>query len=531
MSRTFWTSPRILIVLALACSLTSIYLSTRQLTWAANGLVSVDYPSDHIPFQSSTNAKMNLTADDTDQVTGIINVKRTPVTPPGQGVSPATTRQIMSAKPPATRRKKTAESPPSLDAFRAERAPILNETITGPPSKEKPVRIRVLLFVHQARRVTFRDGNDWAIGDEVLNICMDGWKRSPYFDLENATIVQDFHKEPDFVLREREDIVWVADIRRTLYQTTYTIPKQLLDAAEKTRRWQRENVINSTLKVVLMDYRDKAFPMRCSRGARDLVRLLGVNNVVSVVQQVMQGRSWNETAQFPILGSIWNNRKDVVCFGRATLRIPYTVRSDYAEAIQEMYQQHLQPTSRNVSSRTPVDTVRAVDVAHLWTSQEGAPNARLRNAVSDLVLSLNGTTLVGSKSPLRVVGSAVSGGSTDGRTKVSNNYAATLLTTKIVIVAQRDSWEDHYRLFEAICGGALVMSDPMITLPDDMSDGQHLVFYHSLDHLRGLLLYYLDPVHEEKRLQIARAGWNLAMARHRSYHWMEQLFFGRRLTP
>jgi hypothetical protein len=259
-----------------------------------------------------------------------------------------------------------------------------------------------------------------------------------------------------------------------------------------------------------------------------------VGNVVSVKQQVVERRHWNETAQFPSLGNFWNSSKDEACFGRPTLRMPYTVRSDYAQAVQETYHQYLNPEdSSNSASLLPPDTVRtSADVAHFWSFKKlGSHAAELRNAVTELVLSLNETTPFGSRlNPLRVIGGAVSKGLGHGRSKVSNNYLEALLTTKIVIVAQRDSWEDHYRLFEAISCGALVMTDPMLSLPDELVDGENIIVYHSLDHLRKLVLYYLDPAHNNERLQIAHAGWNLAMGRHRTYHWMEELFFGQRLS-
>jgi spore maturation protein CgeB len=155
----------------------------------------------------------------------------------------------------------------------------------------------------------------------------------------------------------------------------------------------------------------------------------------------------------------------------------------------------------------------------------------LRNAVTDLVVSLNGTTPFGSRlKPLRVIGGAVSGGSGIGRTNVSKDYLESLLTTKIVLLAQRDSWEDHYRLFEAISCGALVMTDPMLSLPDELVDGESIIVNRSLDHLRKLVLYYLDPAHNDERLRIARAGWKLPMGRHRTYHWMEELLFGQRIS-
>jgi spore maturation protein CgeB len=127
-----------------------------------------------------------------------------------------------------------------------------------------------------------------------------------------------------------------------------------------------------------------------------------------------------------------------------------------------------------------------------------------------------------------VVGNLVSSMGSVGRTSYQKDYIQALLTTKIVVVAQRDQWEDHYRFFEAIIGGALVMTDPMLTLPDGYVDGGNILIYQSLDHMRDLIIYYLE--HPEERLEIARKGWELAMNRHQTFHWMEETFFGKALS-
>ena len=138
--------------------------------------------------------------------------------------------------------------------------------------------------------------------------------------------------------------------------------------------------------------------------------------------------------------------------------------------------------------------------------------------------------LIGKSSSRKVnaIGDFVSSVGKYGRTSKQNTYIDTLLQTKIVVVAQRDSWEDHYRLFESIVGGALVMTDPMISLPEHYVNGTNIIVYNSLENLRSLILYYLE--HDQERIEIARNGWELALNYHRSYHWMERLFFGRKLT-
>lgn len=130
---------------------------------------------------------------------------------------------------------------------------------------DHPVRIRVLAFKHDVNRhapILFRKGPDAAFSDELVNIVMDGFHKSAHFEIVDATIVPDFKSSPDFVLKEDEDIVWVADMRRIVYKADYTIGVQLADAVNKTRQYQLEKFAASgrnipSLHVVLMDYRDK----------------------------------------------------------------------------------------------------------------------------------------------------------------------------------------------------------------------------------------------------------------------------------
>ena len=111
-----------------------------------------------------------------------------------------------------------------------------------------------------------------------------------------------------------------------------------------------------------------------------------------------------------------------------------------------------------------------------------------------------------------------------GRTSVHPEYAQKLLTSKIVVVAQRDEWVGHYRLLEALVSGALVLADVTQDLPKGLRHGQSLLVYHTLAEMRDLILYYLH--HSDERKRIATRGWEIAMGYHRSWHVMESLVFG-----
>lgn len=107
-------------------------------------------------------------------------------------------------------------------------------------------------------------------------------------------------------------------------------------------------------------------------------------------------------------------------------------------------------------------------------------------------------------------------------------YARLLSYAKIVVLAQHDEWEDQYLLYEALASKALVFSDSMLVKPDGLSNNTNIVIYDNLDHLHTLLTYFLG--HEKERSSIAKRGHELVMGRHRSWHRIEQVFFGRSYT-
>ena len=404
-------------------------------------------------------------------------------------------------------------------------------TQTGEPPLTK---IRKLLFDHHERHLSFRKGPTSAIGDEVLNINMDGFERSPYFEIIGTHVVPDFHDDPTFLLEEDEDVVWVVDMRRFLMHKSYSIHRQLVVLANSTLQYQDEKVRSKKLDrrprltVVMMDWRDRFRESTlCTEDTRELISMLGdTGSVRSVLQAVVKGRYWDDKLNFTVPGYVWDSGPDNECFGSNTLHLPYTVRSDYAEAVMQTIPKYSSP-SASTAGQNAADTLRHTDIAHFWPHKPGAPpvwHSRLRDLVTDVI------TEMAERESLKVIVDYVSEAAVVGRTSVSLNYVEALMTTKIVVLGQRDTYEDHYRLFEALIGGGLIMTDPMLSLPEGLVDKESIVVYKSLTELTELLAYYLNPVNKAERLAIARAGWNIAVSRHRTYHWMERLFFGRQIT-
>jgi len=166
-------------------------------------------------------------------------------------------------------------------------------------------------------------------------------------------------------------------------------------------------------------------------------------------------------------------------------------------------------------------------VVHFWPGQKRqrgihrGDSSQLRDQTSRIVSSLgqdNLTTFAGLK------------GDADnkGRSNVSLAYVEALLDSKIVVVAQRDNWEDHYRLFEALVSGSMVLMDRMLSLPAGLENGTSIVEFTSAQDLRSKALYYIH--HQEERIEIARRGRSVAMSRHRTWHRIEEVIFGRSLT-
>lgn len=407
----------------------------------------------------------------------------------------------------------------------AQQAPILATV----PSRQHPIHVRVLAFQHIGRQIVFRSSPYRLLGDEMLNIVVDGLNRSLYWNV-SYTEVPDYHVAPDFVMQEATDSVWLVDLRPMLNVAKhgYSLHQQLLTAVNATIGYQRQRVDQDPtstpprLQVVIMDWRDEPKPAQhCNDIVALLSHLLGPGHLRLAVRAVVNGRHWQtnfvEPGQFTVLDDSGRRR----CYSsQPILPLSYTVRSEHVIGIEEEYQQYL-PTDR---AGLPPDTVRPMHVAHFWGGHRGSnPRfSRLRTTVTELVADLGRTA------NYTVQAGAVSEGGPQGRTGLSLEYLRALLQSKIVVVAQRDNWEDHYRLFEAMVGGALVLTDPMLTLPEYLVDRVHLVIYHSLDELKELICYYLE--HDTERLAIAHQGYQVALRHHRTFHLMERLFFGRQLT-
>jgi hypothetical protein len=276
-------------------------------------------------------------------------------------------------------------------------------------------------------------------------------------------------------------------------------------------------------------------------------------HVRMAVRSIVQGRHFDTQTSSINPGTIAPN---MATAGGPMLHCPYAVRSDIVDAVQlELSSNQPMRGGDDSSRRTqrlispPWDAAdRPWDVLHMWNISSKEGMSQLRNVVSRAVREWNGTTLEHDYSMERrqPPHSDDHGGSIKstwtirtsiaehgrrrklGRNSASQAYVQAMLQAKIVIVAQKDDWEDHYRLLEAMVCGPLVMTDTMLALPRGLSNATHLVMYSNAQQLWSYIKYYL--LHEEERQMIAQRGWQMAMQQHRSWHRMEELVFGNPRT-
>jgi Glycosyl transferases group 1 len=199
--------------------------------------------------------------------------------------------------------------------------------------------------------------------------------------------------------------------------------------------------------------------------------------------------------------------------GGPTLHISYCVRNDIVHEVMRQ-------------TNSLWNETRALDVVHLWGANDTEYFSTYRSQISSLLDTMHGRVVAGRA--ITTLTALQGEHSHTGRWSASPKYVTALLRSKIVVVTQRDRWEDSYRLMEAFASGAMVLADTMLAPPPGIVDGIHLRFFSSKHDLKILIAYYL--LHEQDRKRIAYAGWIEAMSRHRAWHRMEELVFGKALT-
>jgi len=317
------------------------------------------------------------------------------------------------------------------------------------------------------------------------------------------------------------DAVWVVDL------VGFNCMEKLLPLVVRTLEKRARSSDPKSLqhwRVILLDYFDHGYA-RWKGCTLKLSAMLGKENVFYATRYQMKDRrivheqGEDENVPFHDLGhhiSFIKPGEKIFSKGVVVRQLRYCIRTDQVEYLQRILQ-----NDKNIQGRGEMDPVtlpRSFDVAHFWEVGSDIIHGNHRDEISKTLLQLSRTTNVTAFAGLKGHRGPT------GRQHAQGAYLEALLDYKIVVVCQRDKWEGHWRLMEALLGGGMVMTDPMHPLPYLFEDGKSVIVYKSIAELKEKILYFLG--HEDERLEIARRGHEIAMNHHRSWHIMERIVLG-----
>lgn len=305
------------------------------------------------------------------------------------------------------------------------------------------------------------------------------------------------------------NVVWITDVKFGYKEWCIRLHKKVLLTQERR--------VNASLPmqwpIFVVDFTDTTKYVRCP----PIEEALGKDFIFYSKRSIIANRTWNKDAGWVNLGEKLPEISDE----RFYQHTPLIVRTDTIQLLSQILYKNY-----NLKLSDPLEEIieRKIDVAHYWpsdgSSNVGVFHCKLRNKVTSLVnnLSADWNVFTG------IVGMA----DRVGRRFPQSAYIEAMLGTKIVVVTQRDQWEDHYRLYEALVSGAMVMTDKMLILPSGLQNGTSIVEFASADEFLRLASHYLQ--NQNERMIIAKKGRAIAMSKHRSWHRMEEIVLGNPLT-
>ena len=376
-----------------------------------------------------------------------------------------------------------------LKTYNASYNPVLDPSIYTPSNTS-------LLHIHLVFDITH------SIGPQS-KFLLDGLERSQYIQVTAITFVG---KQIKTVQLERnhnsQPVVWMVDWG-SLNRDCHALQRVLMSDESATTMPPKE--------IVLVDFSGSSRQVSCPKLNPQRIRLVKGN----IVQHRYYNDPWIELGEItPNLGSFLS--------GGPVLHAPYVLRERFVEAIGNSTSNHPRP----------YDLERPIDVAFFWDLGDYSHYGKLRRSVSAIINSLHRRAKNDdSSSPIKTLIKTVGNDQVGMEAgNIQKDYIDQLLSAKIVVVAQRDEWEDHYRLMESLASGAMVMTDRMLAMPAGLENKTSIVVYDSAQSLKKLIRYYLHPNNNKKRLAIAKNGWKVVMGRHRAWHRVEEILFGRPLT-
>ena len=318
---------------------------------------------------------------------------------------------------------------------------------------------------------------------------LDGLERSEYTELIALTSNANRKTVQVNPRRQEMPLLWIADWG-SMQRDCHLLNKMLRKRDEKE-------------VVVLMDFSGSQRQTQCSFW-NDKVRL--------IKRSIVEGRHYESSGKAD-LGHIADN---VGTPGGPTLHAPLVVREKVIHTIKEDI------------AAMPMSYNQSIDVAFFWNKGEYSHYGFLRRDVAKNIDSIH-QSKYDEKNKIETFVKVVANdeeGMEAGN--LQYDYLEALVSSKIVVVSQRDEWEDAYSLMESLASGALVAVDRMLAPPEGMINNTNCIFYDGMSSLRRLIRYYLN--HDTERKAIAQKGWELVMGRHRSWHRIETILFGKPLT-
>ncbi|GAX28614.1 hypothetical protein FisN_1Hh595 [Fistulifera solaris] len=353
------------------------------------------------------------------------------------------------------------------------------------PTASRPLRT---IFLGRADEnhpfFTTASTSQYYIYDQLL----DGLDRSPFFKVVQAHLYnpldwtvtsKDFHSlpidEPTLIV-----VDW-APLQRDCH-----VLDQMLEGLKQLA--ERENIY-----LLYIDVSPSTKTVTCP------VPFIPKERTRVAKRGIIEGRHWNSAGKWVEPGAI--------AVPENVLHFPHYLRQEFVDVMNTM------------------ETRRKNDIAHFWRKGDYSHYSLLRRRVGQILKDYDGKH---TDKHLRIIIRTIGDETSLPYDEIEPDYVEALLSTRIVVIAQRDEWEDHYRLMESLAGGALVLSDAMLAPPPGLQNGTHLVFYDSSSSLRSLLDYY--TTHAEERDAIAANGQAYALGTQRSWHALERVVFGAVLT-
>ncbi|CAJ1965649.1 unnamed protein product [Cylindrotheca closterium] len=308
------------------------------------------------------------------------------------------------------------------------------------------------------------------------------------------------------------NVVWLTDVKFPPSEWC----KRLTQKAELTKARRQAAGLPLQWPIFVVDFTDQRTYHRC----KGLELIVGKEFMFYSKRSVVVDRVFDSSQNWVTLGTKVLEQRNMTYE-----HMPLVVRTDIVEILKRILLHRYNKTKLS----DPIETLwnRSVDIAHYWPSDGRSGIGRFQSQLRDKVSQTIETALLGTTKQIfvGVTGTA----DRRGRRKPQTAYVRHMLTTKIVVVTQRDEWEGHYRLYEALLSGAMVMSDQMLILSRlGLENGTSVIEFDSETSLISLAQYYLD--HNSERQAIASRGRQIAMSRHRSWHRMEEIVFGSIVT-